>query len=192
MRNPDEKPIIVETPPAAKLETSPLKVTPEQGKEAIKLPSSEDIVSSSKGRGEELTKSAKPDAGRKINNTEEIGKAHEDEPPKELSKSKEIDPAKLKEMKREEEIAKAKLAMERKKKLAEKAAAKAEARAQKEAEKKLKVGIVVSTLIHCIYSTIAKVSAWAELCSYDDLSKRRRKLRRRLEQLNLLSKLKQR
>ena len=150
MRNPDEKPIIVETPAVAKLDTPPLKVTPGQGKEAVKLPSSEDTVSSSKNQGEELTKSAQPDAGRKISNTEEIGKAHEDEPPKELSKSKEIDPAILKEMKREEEIAKAKLAMERKKKLAEKAATKAEARALKEAEKKLKVSIV-STLIQYIY-----------------------------------------
>lgn len=45
---------------------------------------------------------------------------------------------KLKEMKREEEIAKAKAAMERKKKLAEKNAAKAAIKAQKETEKKLK------------------------------------------------------
>ncbi|RVW21917.1 hypothetical protein CK203_101009 [Vitis vinifera] len=50
----------------------------------------------------------------------------------------EVDAAKLKEMKREEEIAKAKLALERKKKLADKSAAKAAIRAQKEAEKKLK------------------------------------------------------
>ncbi|CAN1169776.1 Proton pump-interactor 1 [Linum perenne] len=49
-----------------------------------------------------------------------------------------VDEAKLKELKREEEIAKAKQAMERKKKLAEKAAAKAAKRAEKEAEKKLK------------------------------------------------------
>lgn len=44
----------------------------------------------------------------------------------------------LKEKKREEEIAKAKLAQERKKRQAEKAQAKAEAKAQKEAEKKIK------------------------------------------------------
>ena len=58
-----------------------------------------------------------------------------------------VDQAKLKEMKREEEIAKAKLAMERKKKLAEKAAAKAAIRAQKEAEKKLKE-IIYTFLCH--------------------------------------------
>ncbi|CAL5403008.1 unnamed protein product [Camellia sinensis] len=54
------------------------------------------------------------------------------------SKPKEVDEAKLKEMKRGEEIEKAKQALERKKKLAEKAAAKAAIKAQKEAEKKLK------------------------------------------------------
>ncbi|KAH0869087.1 hypothetical protein HID58_076109 [Brassica napus] len=47
-----------------------------------------------------------------------------------------LDEATVKEMRKQEEIAKAKLAMERKKKLAEKAAAKAAIRAQKEAEKK--------------------------------------------------------
>jgi hypothetical protein len=47
--------------------------------------------------------------------------------------------AKLKEIKRQEEIEKNKLALERKKRQAEKQAAKAAARAQKEAEKKLKV-----------------------------------------------------
>ncbi|KAJ6298131.1 hypothetical protein OIU76_019295 [Salix suchowensis] len=57
---------------------------------------------------------------------------------KNSSAEKEVDEAKLKEMKREEEIAKAKQAMERKKRLAVKAAAKAAARAQKDAEKKLK------------------------------------------------------
>ncbi|KAE8703260.1 Proton pump interactor 1 isoform 3 [Hibiscus syriacus] len=54
------------------------------------------------------------------------------------SASTKTDAAKLKEKKREEEIAKAKQALERKKKMAEKAAAKAAIRAQKEAEKKLK------------------------------------------------------
>ena len=55
------------------------------------------------------------------------------------TKECEIDLAKLKEMKREEETAKAKQDLERKKKLAEKAAAKVAIRAQKEAKKKLKV-----------------------------------------------------
>ncbi|XP_011098299.1 proton pump-interactor 1 isoform X2 [Sesamum indicum] len=55
-----------------------------------------------------------------------------------LSKSDKVDEKKLKELKREEEIAKRNQAEERKKKLAEKAAAKAAIKAQKEAEKKLK------------------------------------------------------
>ncbi|EFH61338.1 hypothetical protein ARALYDRAFT_478964 [Arabidopsis lyrata subsp. lyrata] len=50
----------------------------------------------------------------------------------------EVDEETLKESKREEQLEKARLAMERKKKLQEKAAAKAAIRAQKEAEKKLK------------------------------------------------------
>ncbi|ONK79074.1 uncharacterized protein A4U43_C01F2630 [Asparagus officinalis] len=132
MRNPDEKPIVVETPPAAKLETSALKVAPKHVNEVIKPPKSEEA------QAQEVNKPAKAGAGRKENSTGETENAYEYEQTKELSKPKEVDPTKLKEMKREEEIAKAKLAMERKKKLAEKAATKAAARAQKEAEKKLK------------------------------------------------------
>ncbi|TYG71675.1 hypothetical protein ES288_D05G417100v1 [Gossypium darwinii] len=67
-----------------------------------------------------------------------------------LQKNKEVDAAKLKELKREEEIAKAKQAMERKKKLAEKAAAKAARRAQMEAEKKLKEIICFLIWLHFI------------------------------------------
>lgn len=140
MRNHDESPIIVETPVATKLETSLPKMASKQEKEVVKLPSSDDTVAVTANitQGEELTKLAKADAERKFSNTEETGKARKDNQPHSPTKSKEIDPAKLKEIKREEELAKAKLAMERKKKLEEKAAAKAAARAQKEAEKKLK------------------------------------------------------
>jgi hypothetical protein len=61
-------------------------------------------------------------------------------------------------MKREEEIAKAKQAMERKKKLAEKAAAKAAARAQKDAEKKLKV------LVYLFIDFLISAFAWFTIC----------------------------
>lgn len=54
------------------------------------------------------------------------------------SKPIEVDETKQKEIKSEQEIAKAKLAKGRKKKLAEKAAANAATRAQNEAEEKLK------------------------------------------------------
>lgn len=66
-----------------------------------------------------------------------------------MNKEPPIDPEKLKEMKREEEIAKAKQALERKKKQAEKAAAKAATRAQKEAEKKLKVIVCIVFEFNC-------------------------------------------
>ncbi|XP_020265331.1 proton pump-interactor 1-like [Asparagus officinalis] len=138
LRNPDEKLIVVEKPSVVKLETSPPKIATKQGKEAITVTSSEDTVSSKGTQAQELTKPAKAEAGRKNRSTEEIGRDDEYGQSQERPKPKEIDTAKLKEMKREEEIAKAKLAMDRKKKLAEKAAAKAAARAQKEAEKKLK------------------------------------------------------
>ncbi|KAL0717241.1 hypothetical protein Bca4012_066563 [Brassica carinata] len=55
----------------------------------------------------------------------------------------EVDEETLKERKREEQVEKARLAMERKKKLQEKAAAKAALRAQKEAEKKLKANYFI-------------------------------------------------
>ncbi|CAN6810772.1 unnamed protein product [Brassica oleracea] len=57
--------------------------------------------------------------------------------------AKEVDEETLKERKREEQIEKARLAMERKKKLQEKAAAKAALRVQKEAEKKLKANYII-------------------------------------------------
>ncbi|KAL0282659.1 UNVERIFIED_CONTAM: Proton pump-interactor 1 [Sesamum angustifolium] len=69
-----------------------------------------------------------------------------------LSKSDKVDEKKLKELKREEEIAKRNQAEERKKKLAEKAAAKAAIKAQKEAEKKLKE-LIISSFFHNLQIT---------------------------------------
>ncbi|KAG5131481.1 hypothetical protein JHK84_037878 [Glycine max] len=116
MRNPDEKPIL-EEPKPAEAEALPKTFT-KQPKEEPKPSPQETLPAQkeSKNKGRDL-------------------KSNRREAP---AKECEIDPAKLKEMKREEEIAKAKQALERKKKLAEKAAAKAAIRAQKEAEKKLK------------------------------------------------------
>ncbi|XP_018486121.2 proton pump-interactor 2 isoform X2 [Raphanus sativus] len=59
-------------------------------------------------------------------------------PKKKEEEEEEVDEVTLKERKREEQLEKARSAMERKRKLQEKAAAKAAIRAQKEAEKKLK------------------------------------------------------
>ena len=67
--------------------------------------------------------------------------------------AKEVDEETLKERKREEQIEKARLAMERKKKLQEKAAAKAALRVQKEAEKKLKANYII-IVIKSSYSSL--------------------------------------
>lgn len=134
MRNPDEKPLLEEPKPA---ETNALpKAIPKQPKEEPKPSPAETLPTQkeSKNKGRDLkSKSDNKDLA-------EIDE-YEFEIPQKVTPAKEpeIDPAKLREIKREEEIAKAKQALERKKKLAEKAAAKAALRAQKEAEKKLKV-----------------------------------------------------
>ncbi|KAK6230569.1 hypothetical protein QUC31_002087 [Theobroma cacao] len=138
IRNPDEKPLVVpEAPLPSETETIP-KAVVKQPKEEIKSSPQPDIKLTKKVQKDAETKvmESKSSAENGIVAEKEIsgsGKLQKD-----TSADKEVDAAKLKEMKREEEIAKAKQAMERKKKLAEKAAAKAAIRAQKEAEKKLK------------------------------------------------------
>ena len=134
MRNPDEKPLVEEPKPAV-TEAVP-KAIPKQAKEEPKPSPVETLPAQkeTKNKGKDLkTKSDSRDLPA-------IDDYEFENPQKETPavKEPEIDPAKLKEIKREEEIAKAKLAAERKKKLAEKAAAKAALKAQKEAEKKLK------------------------------------------------------
>ncbi|AES92637.1 putative proton pump-interactor [Medicago truncatula] len=136
VRNPDEKPLREELKPAAELEALP-KAVAKQPKEEPK-PSPVETLPAQK-----QTKTKSKDLKTKSDNKdlEAINDDYEFENPhKEISAAKvpKIDPAKLKQMKREEEIAKAKLAAERKKKLAEKAADKAALKTQKEAEKKLK------------------------------------------------------
>uniref|UniRef100_I1M376 Proton pump-interactor 1 n=1 Tax=Glycine max TaxID=3847 RepID=I1M376_SOYBN len=133
MRNPDEKPIL-EEPKPAEAEALPKTFT-KQPKEEPKPSPQETLPAQkeSKNKGRDLK--SKPESKDVAETDEYEFKNPQKEAP---AKECEIDPAKLKEMKREEEIAKAKQALERKKKLAEKAAAKAAIRAQKEAEKKLK------------------------------------------------------
>jgi len=130
MRNPDEKPIFIETQqptPPVQQEPIPLKTPLKQAKEAA----APQVVAP---KEEALTKASGKSAKVKAADDD----AYEAEPPKEKAKPKEVDVAKLKEIKRQEEIEKNRLALERKKKQAEKQAARAAARAQKEAEKKLK------------------------------------------------------
>uniref|UniRef100_A0A0E0LUL2 Proton pump-interactor 1 n=1 Tax=Oryza punctata TaxID=4537 RepID=A0A0E0LUL2_ORYPU len=134
MRNPDEKAIILETQvaPPAEQEPAPLKKPAKQAKEAP-APRA-DITPKDEIRVKAPAKAAKAKQPLDI---DDIPDVHDEEPPKEKTKPK-VDEVKLKEMKRQEEIEKNKLALERKKKQAEKQAMKVAARAEKEAEKKLK------------------------------------------------------
>jgi len=133
MRNPDEKPIFIESQapaPAAEPEPVPVKVPAKQAKE-VPAPQADEapkVEVHSKG-------SVKPPKAKAALDADDD---YEAEPPKEKAKPTEADVAKLKEKKRQEEIEKNRLALERKKRQAEKQAAKAAARAQKDAEKKLK------------------------------------------------------
>ncbi|XP_014494486.1 proton pump-interactor 1 [Vigna radiata var. radiata] len=134
MRNPDEKPLLEEPKP---VETGTLPKTIVKQSEGSKSVPQETVPEQkfqkeTKKKGKDL----KSNVDSKVL---EDADDYEFEMPKETTvKEPPINPEMLKEKKREEEIAKAKQALERKKKLAEKAAAKAAIRAQKEAEKKLK------------------------------------------------------
>ncbi|XP_043698820.1 proton pump-interactor 1-like [Telopea speciosissima] len=136
MRNPDEKPLISEAPIPAEPETL-AKASVKRTKEDPKPSTLNDSISIQKVKKEDTDKLRESENTAKGVDLEDKGISGL-EKPKVPSTVNVIDEAKLKEMKREEEIAKAKSALERKKKLAEKAAAKAAVRAEKEAEKKLK------------------------------------------------------
>lgn len=132
IRNPDEKPLVVlEAPLPPETEVLP-KPTVKRPKEDAKHSHQQDVSPA---------KTVQKEVSNKVADSKSTSEDF-DIADKEYTVPspvvEEVDPAKLKEMKREEELAKAKIAMERKKKLAEKAAAKAAIRAQKEAEKKLK------------------------------------------------------
>lgn len=136
LRNFNEKPlIVVERPAPPEAEAVKAKVVKETPKKEVAPP-------------EEKVEKAKSAKNQKEGNkkTESILEKSDQEyeqeapPPEKLQKDadKKVDEKKLKELKKEEELAKRKQAEERKRKLAEKAAAKAAIKAQMEAEKKLK------------------------------------------------------
>ncbi len=137
MRNPGEKPLVGQEAPAPPAEPEVLaKPKAKQPKEELVAPPQSNMNPTQKDQKEKNSKPQKEIKGTELEDTEEVyglDKVEKDPP-----KRTEIDEVKLKELKREEEVAKAKQALERKKKLAEKAAAKAAIKAQKEAEKKLK------------------------------------------------------
>lgn len=136
MRNPDEKPLVVSEAPVPAETEKVLKANVKQPKEDSKPPPQHETPSTQKVK-EEAKKRPK-DSGITSEHVDIKEEETVFDPPKVSSKKKEVDATKLKEIKIQEEKEKAKLALERKKKLAEKAAAKAAIRAQKEAEKKLK------------------------------------------------------
>ncbi|XP_010272430.1 PREDICTED: proton pump-interactor 1 [Nelumbo nucifera] len=135
MRNPDEKPLFSVAPALTELEVV-AKANLKQPKEDYRPTTQNDVIPNKKVQKEHNDKSTELSTVKVGNQDENISGF--EKPVKESSTVNEMDAEKLKEMKREEEIAKAKQAFERKKKLAEKAAVKAAVRAQKEAEKKLK------------------------------------------------------
>ncbi|WVZ02594.1 hypothetical protein V8G54_023400 [Vigna mungo] len=134
MRNPDEKPLLEEPKPVESGTLPKIIVKQSEGSKSVPQETvpEQKFQKETKKKGKDL----KSNVDSKVL---EDADEYEFEMPKETSvKEPPINPEMLKEKKREEEIAKAKQALERKKKLAEKAAAKAAIRAQKEAEKKLK------------------------------------------------------
>ncbi|PSR95690.1 Proton pump-interactor like [Actinidia chinensis var. chinensis] len=148
MRNPDEKPLVLQDIPASTETEAVTKTNIKRPKDdSISSPvdttsAVEKVQKEAQNKPQKVAKNKVTGSGTTLEpiESEEKGvisgseKLQKDS----QSKPKEVDEAKLKEMRREEEIAKAKQALERKKKLAEKAAAKAAIKAQKEAEKKLK------------------------------------------------------
>ncbi|XP_042520179.1 proton pump-interactor 1 [Macadamia integrifolia] len=137
MRNPDEKPLISVAPTPIEPETV-VKASVKRAKEDPKVFPQNDSIPIQKVQKEDDKKLRELESTTKDVDLEDKEKTPVVEKSQVPSTAKVIDEAKLKERKREEEMAKAKSALERKKKQAEKAAAKAAVRAQKEAEKKLK------------------------------------------------------
>lgn len=134
IRNPEEKPLVAVSASAAEPQTVPVKAQPPKVKKELVPP-----VNNSNTKKADNKKLNEVDTNIKGNNVpEEADYFVPENTLKEPSVPKANDVAKMKELKREEEVAKAKSAMERKK-LADKAVAKAAARAQKEAVKKEKV-----------------------------------------------------
>ncbi|KAL7129538.1 hypothetical protein ABFS83_13G073900 [Erythranthe nasuta] len=141
LRNPNEKPLLQpEAPPAAAAAPRNEVVAKQIPKEVAVAPTTEAVVVVDPTSEQKVEKAKGAKGGNKKTRVDEEEEEElffvtkKDSPPAKT----EVDEAKLKEIKREEEIAKRIQAEERKKKMAEKAAAKAAIKAEKEAEKKLK------------------------------------------------------
>lgn len=138
MRNPDEKPLVALEPSPVVKPEQVAALKPKQIKNEPVSTLQNGVVPVEKNQKEMKSKPIKEVKSKAMEpvDLDDKEKITETEKPKKVEDK--IDEAKLKEIRREEEIAKAKQALERKKKLAEKAAAKAAVKAQKEAEKKEK------------------------------------------------------
>lgn len=134
MRNPDEKSLVLPEAPTVSRAEVPARANAKPVKEDHAPVDAAPIQKEQQEKsGKNTKKTQEKDV---VDDEEEIYGL--DIPKDIIPKKNEVDEAALKEMKKEEEIAKNKQAMERKRKLAEKAAAKAAKKAQLEAEKKLK------------------------------------------------------
>ncbi|CAN4102897.1 unnamed protein product [Withania somnifera] len=134
MRNPDEKSMVLPEAPTVSRTEVPARANAKPIKEDH---APIDAALIQKEQQEKSGKNTKTTQKKDVVDDEE--EIYGLDIPKDINpKKNEVDEATLKEMKKEEEIAKNKQAMERKRKLAEKAAAKAAKKAQLEAEKKLK------------------------------------------------------
>ncbi|XP_070033294.1 proton pump-interactor 1-like isoform X1 [Nicotiana tomentosiformis] len=154
MRNPDEKPLVL---PAAQT-VSQSEIVERTNAKPLKEESAPPAQKLQKEKNNKQPKEAsskvtESSTKKYIFDIEEEIHGLEKQPKDMNPKGKGVDEAKLREMKREEEIAKNKKAMDRKKKLAEKAAAKAVIKAQKEAEKKLKeIILIILPFLSCFMS----------------------------------------
>ncbi|KAH0880751.1 hypothetical protein HID58_068145 [Brassica napus] len=125
----------------------------------------EDSSSNSSQDGNVITEKQKKEVRKKAmdfnrSSAEESDVIDLEFPVYENPKKGEVDEETLKEKKREEQLEKAQLAMERKRKLQEKATAKAAIRAQKEAEKKLKASYLLMLFVSLSLSySLAKKKA---------------------------------
>ncbi|XP_065862096.1 proton pump-interactor 1-like [Euphorbia lathyris] len=147
IRNPDEKPLVAPEPSVVSEPEPFVKANAKRTKEDSKPALQKDTLPTQKVQKE--TSKTDPKASLEhVDIVDEISGLENQK--KDPPVKKEVDETKLKELKREEEMAKAKQAMDRKKKLAEKAAAKAAIRAQKEAEKKLKE-IITPLFLSLVY-----------------------------------------
>ncbi|KAI3457453.1 hypothetical protein Pfo_014116 [Paulownia fortunei] len=145
LRNPAEKPLVLlETPTTSGAEVVKTSAKPTPKEDAI-TPTQGDASSEQKVQKTKIARNHKEGNKKTEITLEKIDQVDKEEfllQENPLPKRDEVDEKKVKELKREEEIAKRNQAEERKKKLAEKAAAKAAIKAQKEAEKKLKEIII--------------------------------------------------